>query len=272
MKKGTNRNLNNVLRGYCDSSKFILHFVEKFPWQEDSTNQTNRISAFGLRNTLINFISLRTGNIVKKIFNRYSIKVYEEPCRDLPAEKFEGKLIRKLKRSGISLHRGGIYFPPLRNVWLNDNRNSIDSILERTINLTTMILVPYRQRLENLMYFLDYMHHYLPLKLPSYQIILLQQEGNKPFNRAKLFNAGLMELGGTKGETLQKYHGNNKTIYIDTDCYALHDVDKIPANFHIAYRCLKNVTQLVRRPVSPYPADPIKEKSVRVMHRRKEFS
>lgn len=66
------------------------------------------------------------------------------------------------------------------------------------------ILVPYRDRAEHLKKFIPHMQEYLPGAI----IVVIEQMGDRPFNRGKLLNIGYLE---TKPEY-----------------FALHDVDKLP--------------------------------------------
>ena len=66
-----------------------------------------------------------------------------------------------------------------------------------------------RNRDEHLRYFLEYMHKILQRQELEYQIFVINQVGNDPFNRAKLLNVGFIEA-------LKLY---------DWDCFVFHDVD-----------------------------------------------
>ncbi|CAL8106903.1 unnamed protein product [Calicophoron daubneyi] len=104
-----------------------------------------------------------------------------------------------------------------------------------------IILIPYRKRQKNLCVFLLYIYRYLHLKSANYAIIVLEHLGNGAFNRAKLFNAGLTELG-----ILQPtFYDSNFS-----GCIIFHDVDKIPENTETPYHCLGAPLQLFRVAVS----------------------
>ena len=70
------------------------------------------------------------------------------------------------------------------------------------------IIIPYRQREEQLRVFLHYFHHFLQLQQISYRIVVVEQSMEKEFNRGKLFNVGFTEA--------QKH--------FPSDCYIFHDV------------------------------------------------
>jgi len=63
-----------------------------------------------------------------------------------------------------------------------------------------VIIIPYRDRAKHLAKFLAFM---------NYDILIVEQADNKPFNRGKLLNIGILESP-------------------EADYYALHDVDMLP--------------------------------------------
>uniref|UniRef100_D3TQ83 Beta-1,4-N-acetylgalactosaminyltransferase n=1 Tax=Glossina morsitans morsitans TaxID=37546 RepID=D3TQ83_GLOMM len=90
---------------------------------------------------------------------------------------------------------------------------------------STAIIVPYRQREEQLHSFLIYMHNYLRHQRIHYRIFLVEQYDQKPFNRAKLFNIG-----------------SNIAAEYGFPCLIFSDVDLLPLNLGSLYVC----TQLPR--------------------------
>ncbi|TPP63850.1 hypothetical protein FGIG_04354 [Fasciola gigantica] len=152
-------------------------------------------------------------------------------------EYFEDKLSEQLKRENITVQRGGYYDP--------DGRTDLTDCDK--INETLTILIPYRKRAHNLLAFLSYMHRYLPLKFVHYRIVVLEQINLKAFNRAKLFNAGLRELGVLIGELKRPFTEDNSTLHNCTSyCFVLHDVDKLPVSMQTPYECSPNPLQLAR--------------------------
>uniref|UniRef100_A0A0P6DTX1 Beta-1,4-N-acetylgalactosaminyltransferase n=1 Tax=Daphnia magna TaxID=35525 RepID=A0A0P6DTX1_9CRUS len=83
------------------------------------------------------------------------------------------------------------------------------------------IVIPYRQRQEQLRVFLHYFHRYLPLQQIAYRIIVIEQSAENEFNRGKLFNVGFVE--------------SEKRF--PSDCYIFHDVDLIPQSLNNIYAC-----------------------------------
>ncbi|CAL8106900.1 unnamed protein product [Calicophoron daubneyi] len=147
-------------------------------------------------------------------------------------EGLENILAEQLRDERISILPGG-YFP----------RASSKKGPQKYIP----ILIPYRNRLQNLISFLSYMYRYLQMKRNNYAMVVLEQMGNDSFNRAKLFNAGLRELGVDK----HSYLSTNLS-----DCIIFHDVDKIPENTRTPYFCFSYPLQLLRVAVSMHSKRP----------------
>ena len=83
------------------------------------------------------------------------------------------------------------------------------------------IIVPYRNREAQLRTFLHYFHRFLQHQEIEYRIAVVEQNNDKQFNRAKLFNIGFVEM--------EKHFPAN--------CYIFHDVDLIPLNLNNIYAC-----------------------------------
>ncbi|XP_047992575.1 beta-1,4-N-acetylgalactosaminyltransferase bre-4-like isoform X2 [Leguminivora glycinivorella] len=80
------------------------------------------------------------------------------------------------------------------------------------------IIVPYRDREENLATFLNHMHPFLIKQQLDYGIFVVEQTGTREFNRGKLMNVGFIEAGGW-------------------ECYIFHDVDLLPLDHRNVYSC-----------------------------------
>ncbi len=78
--------------------------------------------------------------------------------------------------------------------------------------MSTILIIPYRDREEHLKYFKNNAIPLLKKYIPDIKIIVAEQVAGKPFNRGKLLNAGILE-----------YVASNDS-YIIT-----HDVDAIPS-------------------------------------------
>lgn len=79
------------------------------------------------------------------------------------------------------------------------------------------MLVPFRERFEELLVFVPHMHRFLSRKKVPHHIYVLNQVDHFRFNRAALINVGFLE-------------SSNSTDYI-----AMHDVDLLPLNEELDY-------------------------------------
>ena len=78
------------------------------------------------------------------------------------------------------------------------------------------IIVPYRDRKKHLEQFVPYMEKVLDADEIDYEIFVIEQADDKPFNRAKLLNVGFKEADGF-------------------DYFAFHDVDMLPVDSDYSY-------------------------------------
>ncbi|XP_064489036.1 beta-1,4-N-acetylgalactosaminyltransferase bre-4-like [Ornithodoros turicata] len=83
------------------------------------------------------------------------------------------------------------------------------------------IIIPYRNRSEHLVEFLNYMHYMLKRQQLDYGIYVVEQAGSDPFNRGKLLNVGFLIAS---------------RLY-DFQCFIFHDVDMIPEDDRNLYTC-----------------------------------
>lgn len=79
------------------------------------------------------------------------------------------------------------------------------------------LLVPFRERFEELLVFVPFMHSFLNKKKIRHKILIINQVDHYRFNRASLINVGFLESGN------------------DTDYLAMHDVDLLPLNDALDY-------------------------------------
>ncbi|XP_074505670.1 beta-1,4-galactosyltransferase 7 isoform X2 [Sebastes fasciatus] len=79
------------------------------------------------------------------------------------------------------------------------------------------LIVPFRERFDELLVFVPFMHTFLNKKKIRHKIIIINQMDHYRFNRASLINVGYMESGN------------------DTDYLAMHDVDLLPLNEALDY-------------------------------------
>lgn len=86
--------------------------------------------------------------------------------------------------------------------------------------IKSAIIVPYRNRYEQLQIFIPFMHFFLQKQNIHYKIFVVEQNNTLPFNRAEMMNYGVK-------------------IAIDSNfpCLILHDVDLIPLSTGNIYGC-----------------------------------
>lgn len=91
-------------------------------------------------------------------------------------------------------------------------------ISHSTANKKTLaILVPFRDRFEELLEFVPHMYKFLDAQNVPFHIFVIQQKDNNRFNRASLINVGFLYT---------------KNVY---DYIAMHDVDLLPLNPDLKY-------------------------------------
>ena len=86
------------------------------------------------------------------------------------------------------------------------------------------MVVPFRDREEQLAVFLPYMHNFLQRQRLNYTIVIVNQLSKSKFNRAKLMNIG---------------HDQAMRLCPECSCFIFHDVDLIPTNNENLYACLE---------------------------------
>ncbi|XP_022900099.2 beta-1,4-galactosyltransferase 1 isoform X1 [Onthophagus taurus] len=86
----------------------------------------------------------------------------------------------------------------------------------------TALIVPYRNRPQQLKIFLNYMHYFMQEQCITYRIFIVDQLDSKPFNRAKLLNIGAVEA-----------------MKLNFSCLILHDVDLLPISTGNLYTCTR---------------------------------
>lgn len=85
------------------------------------------------------------------------------------------------------------------------------------------IIVPYRNRSEHLKRFIQEIHPFLVAQnAVNYQIFVIEQDDQLPFNRGNLLNIGFREAS---------------QYYPQVNCLIFHDVDILPSNLRQLYTC-----------------------------------
>ncbi|XP_077557241.1 beta-1,4-N-acetylgalactosaminyltransferase bre-4-like [Haemaphysalis longicornis] len=83
------------------------------------------------------------------------------------------------------------------------------------------ILVPYRNRAENLKVLIYNLHRVLATQQIDYGVFVIEQGDDQDFTRAKLLNVGVKE----------------STILHEYQCFVFHDVDLVPVDDRNVYTC-----------------------------------
>ena len=91
-------------------------------------------------------------------------------------------------------------------------------------NFNVAIIVPYRDRSEQLLVFLRHLHPFLRKQELHYRIYIVNQADKNKFNRAMLFNVGYTEA----------------VKDFPWDCFIFHDVDLLPEDDRNLYNCPDN--------------------------------
>lgn len=175
----------------------------------------------------------------------YSVHPGRFACR-YPYIK-DDEIVNSLKKSPDAVQMSKDYGMPLCPVPFNSSVTTMhypapridlkDGLLyAKTMNITdggewkpqkcvsqfhVAIVVPYRNRSDQLQIFLKYMHPFLQNQLLSYQIFVVEQSPESPFNRAKLLNIGFVEAMKQR-----PFH-----------CFIFHDIDLIPQKVNNIYAC-----------------------------------
>ena len=84
------------------------------------------------------------------------------------------------------------------------------------------LIVPYRDRFEELLQFIPHISEFLSRKQIRNSILVVNQADTLRFNRASLINVGFLYARSASGDR-------------DCDYVALHDVDLLPANDNLSY-------------------------------------
>jgi hypothetical protein len=93
------------------------------------------------------------------------------------------------------------------------------------------IIVPFKNRENNLKYFLNHMHSFLQKQELEYQIYVVEQFNDQLFNKGVLMNAGFLEIMNFDNNNREKLLWDN--IKFPFDCVIFHDVDLLPEGKNI---------------------------------------
>lgn len=91
------------------------------------------------------------------------------------------------------------------------------------------IIIPYKDRLSNLNFFMYHMHPFLQKQLLEYQIFVVEQSNDDLFNKGVLMNAAFLEAMHMTRISRSDLQTLNFTSYnFPFDCVMFHDVDLLP--------------------------------------------
>ncbi|CAH8490919.1 unnamed protein product [Dicrocoelium dendriticum] len=118
---------------------------------------------------------------------------------------------------------GENFYSALCNTGLNASQNlpPMWSPAECQPDQTVAIIIPYRNREIHLRLLVDHITPMLRRQLTKYTMFVIEQVGETRFNRAALFNVAFIQ--------------SNKMA--DFDCFIFHDVDLLPMQDNLPYRC-----------------------------------
>lgn len=99
------------------------------------------------------------------------------------------------------------------------------------------IIIPYKNRLDNLNSFLFHMHPFLQRQELEYRIFVVEQYNDGRFNKGVLMNSGFIEIFNLYNYSLDL--SNDSALY-PFDCFVFHDVDLLPEGFIYFYNYLSS--------------------------------
>lgn len=105
---------------------------------------------------------------------------------------------------------------PTKKLFLSLRQNHKKITLER-LDKKMCLIIPYRNRKEHLNKFIPHIHNYLKKNNINFEIIVVEQDNKKQFNKAKLMNIGSLNTSS------------------DVDYFVFHDVDLLPENIDYRY-------------------------------------
>ncbi|CAH8498861.1 unnamed protein product [Dicrocoelium dendriticum] len=143
---------------------------------------------------------------------------YIKSARSLP-QTYSGSRINDSLRTWLFVHNFSQGGTPSFGLW---------SPVECRPRQTVAVIIPFRDREAHLRVFLNHMHTLFRHQQLLYSIFVIEQVGKTIFNRAALFNVGFLE-----SDRLAQF-----------DCFIFHDVDLLPQDDRIPYRCTEQPIHL----------------------------
>lgn len=109
------------------------------------------------------------------------------------------------------------------------------------------LVIPYKNRFDNLNTFLYNMHPFLQRQQLKYTIFVVEQSNEQLFNKGVLMNAAFLEIVDKKSSVSSVLFKNKKF-----DCVLYHDVDLIPTGISLFFIQDNFNFTLVREMLSDY--------------------
>ncbi|VDD75755.1 unnamed protein product [Mesocestoides corti] len=174
-----------------------------------------------------------------RMYNHFSKETFVPPAPSsslLPCDRVDPSV--SVKRAN-SVFNASLSLEKIDKL-AQDEFNRVNCLsIHNTAKPKVIIIVPYRDRAKDLLTFLIHMLPYTRYQGAKMQILVVEQNGTAPFNRAKLFNAAIREIdmSGTRGKD-DRLAGSV--------CFSLHDIDKLPIHPDVPYVCKSGPHQLLR--------------------------
>ncbi|VDL44371.1 unnamed protein product [Hymenolepis diminuta] len=106
---------------------------------------------------------------------------------------------------------------------------------KNSVNHTLAIIVPFRDRFTNLLFFLPHMHNYLNQKGISHTFYIINQADDFRFNRGSLLNVGVKESDLMENHYFESTFSKWTMSLPPSQMIALHDVDLLPTSNNLKY-------------------------------------
>ncbi|XP_075215117.1 beta-1,4-galactosyltransferase 4-like [Lycorma delicatula] len=186
-----------------------------------SVELSAQVAINAVRASFIADIITREGNITwvkEQLTSKQTCQQQPDDCPKVPPKLYGAKnvsssplqLSESMLRTLVGpVEMGGKWSPP-----------------ECSARHSIAIVIPYRDRWEQLLTLLYHLHPLLQRQQLKYRIFLVEQVGNDTFNKGVLMNAGFL--------TALKYNPAPGVIY---HCFVFHDVDMIPEDDRNMYSC-----------------------------------
>lgn len=133
----------------------------------------------------------------------------------------------------ITVQKPSDDFDPKSSISIRKNRNyqSIDGRwqpIDCKARHRVAVIIPFKDRANNLNYFLNHMHPFLQKQELEYQIFIVEQSNDQLFNKGVLMNSGFLEVMSLSRNRTWLDSIDFKLNEFPFDCVLFHDVDLLP--------------------------------------------